>query len=179
MRHRHTSQHRVRLECTVSHQIWLAFKRRTSGVVILVPGGERRDDHARVNGWSHRRVRSRDSRTCAAVSRGSLVSGTATETLPLRLSCMGVGAAMISSLPSLAEISRAWPARRPSSSRNSLGTTIRPAASMVARMGEMMAFECHSVHGRSLARVRGLATPRRNAHQTAHSEVRLSRRKRR
>src|SRR6266568_1876485 len=78
-----------------------------------------------------RRAHSSVSRTCSAVSVGSLASGTATIPFPCFFSRIGVGAISISRCPSPARISSGCPGFKPRAWRSGLGTTIRPAASLV------------------------------------------------
>src|ERR1700682_6373237 len=66
--------------------------------------------------------------------RGSFVSGTATIPFPLFFRVTEVGTISISRRPSPARISSSWPGFRPRACLSGLGTTIRPAASMVAFM---------------------------------------------
>lgn len=76
--------------------------------MVLVPRSERSDHHACIR-CSHRRMRSKASRTASAVSIGSSTFGTATTFLPRFLRVIGVAVISISSRPSPARISRIWP----------------------------------------------------------------------
>lgn len=133
MRRRQARENGICLERAMLDQSQTAIERASCRVVIRVPRGKGGDDHARVGG-SQRRMRSSVSRTCYAVSSGNGSSDTATTPLPRLVKRTEVGAISISSRPSAARISSAWPGFNPSDSRRAFGTMIRPAISMVVRM---------------------------------------------
>ena len=95
-----------------------------------MPRGEG-SDHDPGIGSYQRRSCSSVSRTCADVSGGTLLLGTAVSDLPLPFKRIGVGGRPISRRPSLTCSSSSWPGRKPRRSRIALGTTSRPAESMV------------------------------------------------
>jgi hypothetical protein len=124
------SQHGIGLECAMIDQVRFVIDSVASPLVTLMPGCKRGHDYAGVDRL-HRRVCSRVSRTALAVSSGSSISGMATTPLPRFCNVIGVAATSISSRPSPARISRACPGFRWSAWRSDLGTTMRPAESMV------------------------------------------------
>jgi hypothetical protein len=124
------SQHGIGLECAMIDQMRFVIESVASLLVMLMPGCKRGNDYAGVDRF-HRRVCSRVSRTSLAVSSGSSISGMATTPLPRFCNVIGVAATSISSRPSPARISRACPGFKWSAWRSDLGTTMRPAESMV------------------------------------------------
>jgi len=142
MRRRQSGEYRVRFERTVLDQANPSVELTSRCSVIFVPRSERGDDSAGV-GDSQRRIRSRVSRTSTAVSVGGASSVTATTPRPCFSKRIAVAAISISKPESLAWISSVCPGKSPSASRSGFGTTILPAASMVAFMARVVPSEWH------------------------------------
>src|SRR5712691_6006009 len=117
------------------HETRLAVDDAIGRGVLLVPRGEGRDDNAGID-QHHRRVRSSVWRTISAGRVGKFSSATATGPWRRRSSRMLIGAIATCRRPSLISSSNTWPGCTPISSRRRLGTTIRPAESMVVLMAE-------------------------------------------
>jgi len=124
--------------------------------VMFMPGCKRRNDYAVVS-RVHRRVCSRVSRTSLAVSLGSSISGIATTPAPRFRKVIGVAATSISSRPSPARISRDWPGFKLSAWRSDLGTTMRPAESMVVFIP--LKWHKNAIRTNNASETRTLTTP--------------------
>src|SRR6266540_3629467 len=97
----------------------------------------------------HRRMRSSVSLTISAVSVGKVAEGTATRPCRRRSRRISTGAISISRRPSRTSSSSTCPGCTPNSSRSALGTTMRPAASMVVRMARSYHAVCHNAFGQA------------------------------
>src|SRR6266540_4911172 len=143
-----SGQHRERLYRAMRDQARAAVDDAISGVMQCVPRGECRDDNAGID-HRHRRMRSSVSLTISAVSVGKVAEGTATRPCRRRSRRISTGAISISRRPSRTSSSSTCPGCTPNSSRSALGTTMRPAASMVVRMARSYHAVCHNAFGQA------------------------------
>jgi hypothetical protein len=151
-------QHRITFHGALRNQPDPRPESPGSEPVRLVPRCESRYHDAGVGG-DHRRMRSSVSRTWSDVRGGSFARGTATRDFARPFKLIRVAGTSISMRPSLTSRSSSCPGRTPRASRSALGTTSRPAESMVVFMAELYHGKWHPTRDTAAKRSKQVVDP--------------------